>query len=165
MGTTHFYGDVSLQGYGSLTYAELNDISINAGDSKSFYITVIGRNENENLLMMYESNSLGSTLVENEDMRILQGKAITHPFGGPDREAYSTYGINGGFQYKLRGGGVGGCVDLDEETFFVDNVVNERNCDWLADNAQRFDYLCKFFNVARKCPVTCDFCDALQEAA
>jgi len=154
-----FDKDVSAQGYGSLAYAELDNISISAGDKKSFYITVVDAN---NLLMMTEGDNLGSTLVENEDMRILQGKAVTYPFGGSNKQAFAAYGINGGLQYKLREG-VDGCVDANE-TFFVDDVVEDRNCDWLAKNTRRFDYLCKLFSVASKCPVTCDFCDILQEA-
>mmetsp|Transcript_38662 Transcript_38662/g.42786 ORF Transcript_38662/g.42786 Transcript_38662/m.42786 type:complete len:1176 (-) Transcript_38662:157-3684(-) len=154
-----FDGDLTPQGFGSLTYAELDDISINAGDKKSFYITIASAN---NLLIMTRSDSLGDTLVEGEDMEIFQGKAVSYAFGGTAGQAFSAYGINGGLQYTLREG-VSGCSDVSE-TFSVNDVVGDRDCEWLAKNSQRFDYLCKFFNVAMNCPVTCNFCDALQEA-
>lgn len=59
-------------------------------------------------------------------------------------------------------GGPMTCQDSDSETFLVDDSVGEKACSWLADNLDRFDFLCRFTDIAFACPRTCDICDELQ---
>jgi len=47
-----------------------------------------------------------------------------------------------------------------EETFMTDELNGYQGCGWLEDT-QEFSYLCRFVDVALKCPVTCNVCDLL----
>lgn len=150
---------VQAQGYGSLTTIGPNlfgSLTLKAGDVRSVYVTIVGGFGD---LVVTEGDSIGGVLVSNDNMRILQGNAITFPFGGADNEQFAPFGMNGGFGYALLEGGA--CGDT-AETFTIDSVANDQNCDWVAANTQRFDYVCDFLHVAVNCPQTCNFCEALQ---
>mmetsp|Transcript_4403 Transcript_4403/g.7387 ORF Transcript_4403/g.7387 Transcript_4403/m.7387 type:complete len:218 (+) Transcript_4403:247-900(+) len=52
----------------------------------------------------------------------------------------------------------GECSDTSE-SFNVDMIDMVKDCDWLAVNMFRFDFLCQFLDVANVCPLTCKKCD------
>jgi len=143
---------VASEGFGQLTSVNTN-ISVNGGEKKSFYFTIAGTIED---MVIINGSPAGNVIVQNEDMRIKWGKAISYPFGGTSSQSFDGYGLNGGFQYALRNGS-NGCTD-SSDAFYVDNVVGDQDCDWVSRNTYRFDHVCKFLAVAIKCPVTCDFC-------
>jgi hypothetical protein len=49
------------------------------------------------------------------------------------------------------------CED-SSSTFLVDAAEGERDCAFLANNLDRFSYLCNFIDVGSACPLTCDLC-------
>ena len=55
-----------------------------------------------------------------------------------------------------------GCEDSDTANFLVNALLGQEGCTWLADNMDRFDYLCLFVDVALTCPKTCNACDRLK---
>ena len=153
--------EVRGQGYGRLTTIRpevFGSLSLKAGETKAFYITLTGGFQD--LIMMEDSTLLvNAVLAENDDMLIRGGNAITYPFGGDYQQAFSPFAINGGFLYAVSQGD--GCSD-SSDAFFIDNLVGEQTCEWVADNTLRFDFLCTFVEVAIKCPKTCEFCSVLE---
>ena len=148
--------EIQGQGYGTLTKIGpdlFGSLSLKSGETKAFYITITG--VVSNLIMSEGGVAPNAVLYENEDLLIRWGNAITYPFGGDTNEEFSPYAINGGFIYATTQGG--GCSD-SSDTFFIDNLVSEQTCDWVAANIFRFDFLCTFVEVAAKCPKTCEFC-------
>jgi secreted trypsin-like serine protease len=50
------------------------------------------------------------------------------------------------------------CVDT-AGTFTVDDIHQQKDCAWLAENKSKFGYLCQFVDVAAACKKTCNVCD------
>merc|ERR1712232_665193 len=51
------------------------------------------------------------------------------------------------------------CQDSSTATFNVNNDLRNKDCAWLANNLEYFQYLCKFLDVGAKCKDTCNACD------
>lgn len=49
--------------------------------------------------------------------------------------------------------------DDSADTFLVDVIGEDKDCDWLAINMIRFSYLCEFMTIAGACPRTCGLCN------
>jgi hypothetical protein len=45
------------------------------------------------------------------------------------------------------------------DTFLVEIIGEDKDCDWLAINMIRFSYLCDFMTTAGACPLTCGLCN------
>jgi hypothetical protein len=45
------------------------------------------------------------------------------------------------------------------DSFLVEVIGEDRDCDWLAISMIRFSYLCQFMTTAGVCPLTCGRCD------
>lgn len=147
---------VTSQGFGQLTSVDTSKIFIKGGERKSFYFTIAG--EIQDMMMANGSgNPVGNVIVQNEDMRIKWGKAISYPFGGAASQSFDGYGLNGGFKYALPISEEEKCSD-SSDSFFISDLVGDRDCNWIANNLPRFDHVCTFLDVAIKCPVTCNFC-------
>jgi len=54
------------------------------------------------------------------------------------------------------------CADSETLKFDVDSINGDQGCDWLRENTE-YDYLCKFTDVALKCPVLCDACEIFDQ--
>ena len=54
------------------------------------------------------------------------------------------------------------CTD-SSETFFVDVTNSDQPCSFLTEQP-RFNFLCKFLDVAAKCKVTCDVCELFAQS-
>ena len=50
------------------------------------------------------------------------------------------------------------CEDHETTSFYVSDSIGEKDCEWLRENLEYFEYLCDFVNVAQACPSTCDDC-------
>lgn len=50
------------------------------------------------------------------------------------------------------------CQDSSTATFNVNRELRNKNCAWLANNLELFEYLCKFLDVGAKCRDTCNSC-------
>lgn len=48
--------------------------------------------------------------------------------------------------------------DKNHNTFTVEGLGEQKDCEWLQQNMEHFDHLCKFLDVAYLCPVACGAC-------
>jgi hypothetical protein len=143
------------QGFGNPTHIpamSFNQVDLSEGDVQSFYVST---GDSKSIILSGGSQApelrLHDTFIDNSDLMLLTGKAVTGSFGG----SYLPYAWNGGLYYSVEVG----CVD-GVDSIAVENV-GDKSCEWLSNNQARFGYLCNRIQVAMACPVTCNFCDVV----
>lgn len=143
------------QGFGNITNIPATDmkaVQIKQGVLQAFYVTT---GDNKNIILSGGSKvslELHDAWAKNDDLALLTGEAVTGSFGG----SYKPYAWNGCIDYTV----ALTCQD-GSDTIPVENV-GEKSCAWLSKNQGRFGYLCERASVATSCPVTCNFCDLME---
>jgi hypothetical protein len=139
---------VESKGYGTATpipESSCESFDLPRNSFLSVYVTTV---EQANLVMT-GSTAIGTALINNADLKLRSGVAVTYPNAG----SYDNYAFNGAIHYTV----AGQCQD-NSGTVFVDDTVGDRTCAWLADNLDRYAFTCKFATVSVLCPVVCDVC-------
>jgi len=117
------------------------------GQWTTFYVTTVHKND----LVTTRGIGNGTNLVDNDDIRVRSGTAVTYKNGA----SYNKFAFNGAIHYTL----APACRDATG-LVFVDDTVGERTCSWLAENRARYNFVCEFL-VSVSCPVTCGICNEI----
>lgn len=140
-------GSVESRGYGATTAIPekfCSPLEVKSGQWITLYVTTVEKND----LVMTRGVEHGTSLINNADILVRSGTAITFNNQG----TYKRYAFNGAIHYTVDPE----CLDATG-LVLVDDIVGERTCSWLASNRARFGFACNFL-ASVHCPVACDVC-------
>lgn len=140
--------------FGTLTHipeSACTSLRVNAGAMISFYVTLNG---DPQMVLRNDNGISGISLINNQDMLVTSGRAVTYM----NAASYDGYSFNGAILYSVYQT-VAVCQD-QSGTVHMDEIAGSRGCIWLANNLNRFHYLCEQTTPSSHCPKTCGLCSS-----
>jgi hypothetical protein len=150
---------VTSPGRGELTEipsSACTPVEIAATSSQTFYITLGGGAPE--LVLADEVGVVDKAIINNADLRLGSGFAVTYF----DQDYFEGFSLNGGIHYTVTSTQQQPITCNDKTgTVAMDDTVGNRNCAWLAQNFDRFEFVCQFAVPSLHCPDTCGVCSQL----
>lgn len=149
--------DTRVQGLGKSMATRISpkvftEVEISTGSSKTLYVTL----NSPELVMDLTPSAVSSYAFSNPDMKIGPGSAVTYSTG----KTYPGYTWKGRIRYKLKSTANidrPACEDKPGDVF-IDALVGEKPCRWLAENMFHYQHVCAYVNQSTHCPHTCGVC-------
>jgi hypothetical protein len=151
---------VTSPGRGELTEipsSACTPVKIEASSSQTFYITLGGGAPE--LVLADEAGVVDKAIINNGDLRIGSGFAVTYF----DLDYFEGFSLDGGIHYTVTTSTQVQPIPCNDKvgTVGMDDTVSRRTCAWLAENWDRFDFVCQFAVPSLHCPQTCGVCSQL----
>jgi hypothetical protein len=151
---------VTSPGQGELTEippSACTPIKIAATSSQTFYITLGGGAPD--LILQDEAGLVGKAIINNDDLRLGSGFAVTYF----DLDYFEGFSLNGGIRYTVTSTTQVPPITCNDKigTVAMDDTVGRRTCAWLVENWDRYDFVCQFAVPSLHCPDTCGVCSQL----
>jgi hypothetical protein len=150
---------VTSPGRGELTEipsSACTPVEIAATSSQTFYITLGGGAPE--LVLTNEGGLVDKVIFNGNDLRLGSGFAVTYF----DQDYFEGFSLNGGIRYTVTSTQLQPSTCEDQAgTVAMDDTVGQRTCAWLAENWDRFAFVCQFAFPSLHCPNTCGVCSQL----